>query len=278
MEIIQPKEFREKGCNVEIHAIFNRHGEKETSTISADTVLTPEGEIDSVNFGRDLKKRTAIKEAHSDTPRTERTNELALDNSPTEKKLKSRVRKELAFHYDQNGSFFKELMEIKKSVLGADFEGQSKQEKQKRIREANELETNKYLSYGENRPDLKTYSPAETASQIAYLIEHYIKMPRKLDSGTKLDYLNGTHDLIIASFLKYTMIREVSDKKITGFDKIAEIGGPIEYNEVFEVLIKTDWSGEPNTPQILFRNKKYDIDKKAFKDLLDVYERIEDKQ
>src|SRR3989338_10398647 len=85
------------GKNIKIHAIFLRHGEKETNVAVADTGLTERGRKESLEIGRKLDKKDLIKTYSSDTDRTKESAELIVSASPTEKKMKHRIKKELGF-------------------------------------------------------------------------------------------------------------------------------------------------------------------------------------
>jgi len=149
----------------------------------------------------------------------------------------------------------------------------SDDEKQKRLREAGEKQTDYYLSFGDKRPEPKTYSPVETAASMAKMVDNYIKMSGKLKSGSKVDLINATHDFNVASFLKETLIREIDGKKVRGFEKIEEIGGGMEFNEGFELVINRK---DKNNffVKMLFRGREYEIDMPRINELVDVANKL----
>lgn len=267
----------ERGENVTIHAIFTRHGEKIHDPDNPETELTPEGERKSFEFGRGREKKDMIKPYTSDTMRTRRTAESAIAGSPTEKKGRMRNREGLAFVYDEKGRFLKDILKMRKDILGEDYESLRDDEKQKRLQAATAKQAEYYLSFGDKRPDPNTYSPVETASGIARIVDRYIAMAGKLQSGSTIDLVNSTHDLNVAAFLKEVIVREVGREKVKGFQSIEEIGGPIGYNEHFEIIIKRKDKNNTSV-KMLFRGQEYEIDGGRVKELVEVAKKLEEKK
>lgn len=266
----------EKGENVTIHAVFLRHGEKKYDPNNPETTLTPEGEIKSLEFGKTRTKKAMIKPYTSDTPRTRGTAELATEGSPTENKGTMRKRKELSFTYDESGQFLSDVMKIKKDTLGEDFNNLDDDEKQKGLREATIKQINYYLDFKDQRPDPKTYSPVATASGIAKLVDRYIKMSEELNSRSNVDLVHATHDFNLAAFLRETLVREIEGKKIRGFQSIEEIGGSMDFNENFEIIINRKDQNNISA-KISFRGLEYDLDMGRIKELVEVAKKLEEK-
>lgn len=262
------------GANVTIHAVFMRHGEKELSTDTFETGLSEVGRRQSEEFGKARDKRSAVKSYSSETDRTEETGRLAIDSSPTEKKMRHVIRKELAFDYDPDGEFAQTLMAMKKEMLGADYGDLGEDEKQRRMLSFNQAATDYYLSFGEERPDPETNSPVELAAKIAKRVDRYSRMPDKLKSGSDVDLINATHDFPVASFLKETMIRVDEGERRRGFESVAEIGGPIKPTDHFEVTVRTDETGE-RTMSLLFRGDEYSVDEQRLGELVEIAEDME---
>jgi broad specificity phosphatase PhoE len=274
----EAKESKERfGRNVKIHAIFVRHGEKEISPTKFETGLTERGKKESKEFAKKLKERKTIKAFSSDTERTKETAKLIVEASPTEKKMKQRVKKELGFYYDPEGGFVKKLKEIKKEILGENFDRLPEKEQKERFHEYEKQTMDYYLGFGNKRPDPNTFSPVETAAMIARRLDIYLRMPEKLYSDSEVDLINVSHDFPLVSFLKEVLIRKVGEKQIRGFGKIDEIGGPIGLNEGFEVLIQTDNQGEESL-KMIFRNQEYRIDMERLKELVEIAKSLEEKE
>ncbi|MFA4937267.1 MAG: histidine phosphatase family protein [Patescibacteria group bacterium] len=258
---------REKyGRNVIINAWFVRHGEKGLSTNTAETTLTEGGKKKSSEFGKKFLKQDMIKSYSSDTDRTKETARLIVDNSPTTEKGVQRIQDELAFHYDPKGNFTKEVMRIKKETLGDDFEKLDAKDKQERIAQSDCLQNEYYLNFSDRRPDPKTYSPVETAALLAKRLSVYMNMTEKLCSGSKIDLVNTSHDFSLTAFLHEVILREVDGKKVRGFNNIVEIGGPIEFNEAFNVCITTNEQGIKSY-KLFFRGTEYVLDDDRLEEL-----------
>jgi len=253
---------QEKGRNVKVSAIFERHGQKESSQTTAETELTETGEKDSAEFGRSLPERGVVKGYSSDTPRTMKTAELAVENSPTKVKApKIRIDRGLGFYYDPKGDFFKNVRSV-----GEDASD---------ITECRNLQADYYLKFGDKRPDPRTISPVELAALIAKKVNTYINMADKLDSGSDVQLINATHDFNIAAFLKEVMVLSKKEEgEPVKFEKIEEIGGGIGYNESFEVLAETD-SHSNKTVKLIFRGKEYELDTKRLAELIEIAKKFD---
>jgi len=254
------------GKNVEVSAIFMRHGEKALSEETGETGLTEKGQEMSKDFGRKLIKKDAIKPYSSGTDRTIESVESAVNSSPTNHRLKLRIRDDLGIGYNPKAPFFKNLFtQIRPGILGANFSMLSSAEQDELLQKYQTLQHDSYLAHRQ-RPDEGTQAPLELAAGIARRVKTYIKMADRINSGSKVDLLNGTHDLVIAAFLKEVIIRTVDGKEVKGFSSVKEIGGPIGYNESFTVRILTDEHGEKEVV-LLFRDQEFKIDMERLTEL-----------
>jgi hypothetical protein len=267
---------KEKGRNVTIHAVFVRHGEKDPSPNTAETSLTLEGQLDSLAFGEKREQQKMIKSFSSRTDRTEDTGEGIVSGSPTENKGIMRNRRELEFVYDPDGLFYKEAMQIKAEIMGSkeEFEKLPHEEQRNKWKEIENKQADYYLSFGDKRPDPGTYSPVETAAKIASLIDHYRKMPDKINSGSELDLINATHDFNLVSFLSQVMVLEKDGGKKTGFNSVEEIGGATEFTEAFEIIINRDGEGKESI-KFLFRGKEWEISENRLRELIEISKNME---
>ncbi len=232
-----------------VEDVYIRHGEKAYSPVSAETGLTEGGIIASREVGKSFPNFDMIKNYSSDTARTIDTVELVKEAAKTEKKGTLRLRDELSFHYDHEGQFLHDIMRIKREVFGDAYDSLEKSEQERLTAEATEKQTDYYLSFKDQRPDPQTYSPWETAADIAKLILEHAKlyMPSKKDADHKIQLLNGTHDFNLASFLKEAI----------GFDSIRDIGGGTKFNEYFTVTTNIDAKGK--SISLRFREKEYPL-------------------
>ncbi|HTX86557.1 MAG TPA: histidine phosphatase family protein [Candidatus Nanoarchaeia archaeon] len=273
MEIFNPKENKiEKGSNVTIHAVFTRHGEKGYSTITPDTGLTEEGKKKSFATGAEREEVDMVKPYSSRTERTKETSELEAQGSPTLKKGEYRVREGLGFPLDPQSEFSQRAQKIKKDIVGETHLKKDSEEFKKLLAQASDAQTDYYLSFGDKKPDSLAPSPVEAAANLAKLIDNYSRMAKKINSGSEVDLINATHDLNLAAFLKEVLVREIDKRRTVGFDSVKDIGGAFDFNENFEVLIRTDAGGQESRA-LLFRGKEFEIDEKRFTELVDIYDK-----
>jgi len=237
-------EIIDKGKNVQIHLIFLRHGDKDK-----DGSLTEEGKKEATDFGEKLEGKDAIKGYSSPVPRALETVERVIAGAPHGKKLTTRIRTELGIR-PCSKDFFKKFREKENEGFG----------------EAAEW----YLSYGEQKPDAETSSPHEIAEDLAFALDRFIRMSDRLNSGSNIDLVNGTHQSMPEALLKEIMVREKEGKKIVGFEKLEEIGGALQPTESMEFLIKTDGSGEKEL-KLYFRGHEYDLDMNIINKLVGAY-------
>ncbi|MDO9399446.1 MAG: histidine phosphatase family protein [bacterium] len=232
------------GQNVEIHAIFVRHGEKDASG-----KLTEEGKKQAAEFGKSLESKDAIKGYSSSIERVVETVEQIIKNSPNDKKLKTRIRTELSIP-PVSQEFLKEFREKEK-------EGHGKAIKW-------------FLDFGIKKPDSGTDSPHEIAESFAYVLMKYFKMADKLYSGSDIDLVNGTHQGFPESLLMYVLKRKTDNKEVVGFDDVDEIGGALKFTEGMEFIVKTEEQGDKKLT-VNFRGQEYDIDMEKLKELAESY-------
>lgn len=238
------QESEKFGRDVQIHAIFMRHGEKATSG-----ELTEEGKNQAVRFGEKLENKDAIKGYSSPVQRVLETVNKVVENSPHDKKLKTRIRTDLAIP-----AFSKEATQKYKDLekLGPN--------------EAAEW----YLAFGSEKPDSETISPKEVAKSFAYIVQRYIDMADRLYSGSNIDLINGTHQGLPETLLKEILIRNQNNEKVMGFEKLKDIGGALKPTEGMEFLIKTDSNGNKEV-KLHLRGQVYDIDLTALHKLAELY-------
>lgn len=238
-------EIERFGRNVEIHAVFVRHGEK-----NEGGELTDKGKKQAAEFGENLKSRDAIKGYSSPVQRAIETVEQIIENSPHDKKLKTRIRTEIGIP-PSSQEFYKKFKELEKQ--GPD--------------EAAKW----FLSFGTEKPDAESSSPHEVAESFAYILAKYFKMADKLYSGSNIDLVNGTHQGLTEALLKEVLKRENDNgEEVTGFDNLEEIGGALKFTEGIEFIIKTDERGDKKLT-VNFRGQEYDIDMAKLNELAKSY-------
>lgn len=95
-------------------------------------------------------------------------------------------------------------------------------------------------------------------------------MADKLYSGSKIDLINGTHQGLPEALLKETLVRQVDDKKVVGFDRVSEIGGALGPAEGVDFIIRSD-DTEAKTIQLQFRGQTFEIDMEKLYQLAESY-------
>lgn len=274
MERPEPQlENHELGENVIIHALFTRHGEKRFDMEDFNTELTPEGRVASWMQGKARSQVDAIKPYSSQTSRTIETAQLIAEASPTDEKLEQRIKHSLSMYFDHEGELVQRCRALKKKIFG-DISSLDEKVRKQKLEEYDIAATDLFLSYGDKKPDPDTSSPQEAAAGMARVLDTYIRMADKLKSGSEVDLINGTHDWNIAAFLKEVIIRDVDGHEVRGFDKIEDIGGPIDFNEGFEARIGTDDSKQKSVT-LFFRGQEYNIDQARFVELVQIAKDLE---
>jgi broad specificity phosphatase PhoE len=242
--IFTPESQERFGRNVEIHAVFVRHGEK-----GEGGELTEEGKNQAAEFGEQLEKKDAVKGYVSPVQRAIETVERIIESSPHDKKLKTRIRTEIGIP-PSSKEFYAKFKELEKQGPDAAAEW--------------------FLSFGAERPDTETASPHEVAESFAYVLAKYLRMADKLYSGSNIDLVNGTHQGLPESLLKEVLKRKMDDKEVIGFDKIEDIGGALRFTEGMEFVVKTDSEGNKRLT-VNFRGQGYDIDMAKLDELAKSY-------
>lgn len=233
------------GKDVEIHAIFVRHGEKDK-----EGQLTYQGREQAKAYGRNLGKRKAIKGYSSSVQRVIDTTEEIIEAAPHDKKLKTRIR-ELT-----NPGFSKKFIE----------------EYMRHYEKSPDAAADWYFELGKKRFDESNPTTQELAESFAYIVQKDIRMSNRLYSGSKVDLVVGTHQNLPECLLKEVLIRDVDGKSVRGFDSVKEIGGLLEYAEQVDFVIKRDSERETHI-KVEFRGKEYDVDMKRLNQLANNYAR-----
>ena len=241
---ISISEIERFGRNVEIHVIFVRHGEK-----SENGELTDEGKKQAAEFGETLESRDAVKGYSSPVQRAVETVEQIIENSPHDKKLKTRIRTKIGIP-PSSQDFYKKFKELEKQ--GPD--------------EAAKW----FLSFGAEKPDAETASPHEVAESFAYILTRYFKMADKLYSGSNIDLINGTHQGLPEALLNEVLKRKIDDKEVVGFNNLEDIGGALKFTEGMEFIIKTDEQDDKKIT-VNFRGQEYDIEMAKLNELAKSY-------
>lgn len=269
-------ESREEfGRNVEIRATFMRHGPKaEMGDTTARTLISAKGEQQVREIGKQLEvKRHGIKAYTSPIERAVKTAELVLEEQERKgtKIYNTRKRSELGL-WSASDEFTRRWIEITNENLPPNFEELEGDIKQEVFDKAGDKALDNWLKLKDQRPDESTPSPQEVAAGMARLVDRYIRMADRLYSGSEIDLLNTSHKGVLEPLLKEILLRKVRDKDnkeqvVKGFESIEEIGGGMRPSESWQLLIKTDESGNKNV-KLLLRGQEYDIDMERLNELV----------
>lgn len=240
---------KERGKDVKIFVSVMRHGEK-----------TLEGELSDLGFKKAKKKglekeipKNGIKSYTSPFRRTTETLKAILkgieEKSKSKKIFKTRVRLELA---PPKWKHFEKIVEKAKRI-GA-IKGESG-----------------ILNYLLSEP-LAQEDIEKWTSGLAYLIDTYRKMGKRLYSRSEIELQHITHDIVIADFLRKVAILKDKENRRIEVKNLDIIGGYIKPLEGFIFEIYLDDKGSEHL-KIIFRGKEYEVDKEKLKELVDKFKR-----
>ena len=101
-------------------------------------------------------------------------------------------------------------------------------------------------------PEADAYKK-EVAGSFAYVVDHYMKMAKRLNEGSQVLIPAGTHGGTMELLLQQAMVHGDKDgNKKVGFTDISEIGGEMNPSDSYNVDIATDERGEYKTLKVLF--------------------------
>lgn len=238
-EAIEPeRDIQEKyGRNVEIRAIFARHGEK-----TPEGTLAPEGFKQAREKGEALEvKKSGIKGYTSAVERAVDTCNTIIEAARTEEKFKTRKKLELTMP-----AFQKEILQKYKEI----------------VKEKGENEALQWLIDNPANTEMQ-----EWTANLAKRLDLYIRMADRLKSGSEVDLVNASHASGLENLFRKIAIHEENGEKITGFEDIKEFGGGFEPAESFEVNIKTNKLGEKSVTMNL-RGQEYGVDLERLRELV----------
>jgi len=250
---VSSSEKHEKyGENVLISTKFIRHAEKG----SFNGGLTPKGVGDAKAYGQAMEvHKDGIKGYFTPIERSQHTLDNIIGEVDAEKKFNSRLRYNLTYNLADKILFSDEAM--KKYAKVTEENGGD---------ETAALQW--YLDFGDKRPDKGTISPKESAARFAKLVERYVKMSKKLKSGSAIDLIHVSHSGSIEPFLKELIGNAIDKEPINpeGNNFLEKLGGLINYLEGFGVDVKRS-SKDSVELELEFRGRKYVITEKEIEDL-----------
>lgn len=257
MKSIELSEEKERGQNVEIVLKFMRHGERDR-----------EGNL--LDIGRDITRQKAqesgiqagdfdaVKAIGSDAspisdksgmPRALETAHIYAQEIEGDDAFNTRVNSVLNYETLVTKAPYNHK-EVYNSYLPDDFDEISSEEKILASKIAN-LSTINHIFH--LKGDEAEKFRKEIAGSSAYVIDHYIKMTKKLNNGSRILIPAGGHGSILEFILQRALVFKGEDGKTkTGFDDLSEIGGDFNPSEAFSIGIKTDDNGDLETVTVSF--------------------------
>jgi hypothetical protein len=252
-------ESKDFGKNVEIMLKFIRHGER-----SKDGKLTDYGRSVTAERARqsEFKKEDfdAVKAIGSNAgSKNEKGMARSLESADIyaheiagDEQFVTRSQKILNYENFVSKEPF-DWAEVYNSNLPADFETLSDDEKAAAGKKAQTATVNHLITL--DTPEAQAMRQ-EAAGSFAFLIDHYMKMAKKLKSESKVLIPAGTHGGVMEFVLQQALVRKDEDgKEVVGFKDIADIGGEFSPSEGYNVDIATDEEGKPTDLKVSFDNE-----------------------
>lgn len=238
--------------------------------------LTEYGKEQAKTFGRNIEKdnETFYKIQSSPIKRTQQTREGIIEELakkdvelgvPRDKKILSYESLHTKANYD--------WQQFLKNNLPDDFDKLSEEGKRQAKQRAETLAVNEMFK--------NPIFTRESASHVAYLIDKYLRMAKRLDSNSKVRIENATHNNFLSAFAKEVLWQKDKDGEYKlGIQDINEIGGSFLPTESFEIILSTDENGKATlsfkfgNPERL-KNIEYGIDLEKIKLLTQEYSKGE---
>jgi len=251
------KESSERGRDVEIVLKFMRHGER-----------SPEGEL--LDIGRRITREKAAESGHAAESfdavkaigsaagaskgvgmRAFETASIYADEIARDDAFAPRTRDALSYEtvinpipFDHDAIYARHLPDDFKSLSDEEKAAASLVAHRATVREEFALDT----------PEARAFR-RESAGAYAHTVNHYRKMTKKLNSGSRVLVPAGTHGGIMEYLLLEATVHTDKDGKETvGYTDIEDIGGTFSPSEAYTVRIATDAEGNETEIVLSFDN------------------------
>lgn len=281
MEQLRNIENKEKfGKNVHVLMKFIRHGERDTegNLLDVGRKITKENAVLS---GLDKDNFDAIKAIGSNaTPQGEQNIGRSLETADIyskeidkDAKFNSRVNDILSYEKIISPLPFN-YKEVYDSYLPEDFNNLSNEKKIRASKKAQQEIVN--LLFQMKGDDAENYRK-ESAGALAYVVDHYQKVAKRINSDSKVLIPAGTHGGLMEFLLQQALV--VKGK--LGFSNINEIGGEFDPSDSYNIDIKTDENGNLQDIAVSFDSPnrpkgKMILDKDRFEELVEYYKKLHD--
>ncbi|MBI5139957.1 MAG: hypothetical protein HZA94_00705 [Candidatus Vogelbacteria bacterium] len=251
-------ETKERGKNVKIVLKFIRHGER-----------TKEGQL--TDYGRKITaicaKESGIKPEDFDAvkaigstagpkgpgglQRSLESADIYAHEIAGDGALETRGSDVLDYENLKSPAHFDHTT-VYNSFLPPDFEKLSDEEKAKAAKYAQRQMLERYFS--DKTPEGEA-ATNEVAGSFAYIIDWYIKMTKRLESGSEVLMPAGTHGGTMEFLLQKALVYKDRDGvEHTGFELLDAINGEFDPSEAFNVTIETDDKGGLKEIKVTFDN------------------------
>lgn len=281
MEQVKNIENKEKfGKNVEILIKFIRHGERDSegNLLDIGRKITKENAILSGINKNDFEAIKAIgsnasPQGELNVGRSLETANIYSKKIAGDEAFNTRVNDILNYEKIKSSLPFN-YKEVYDKHLPKNFDDLSDEEKVKVSKKAQcEIVNLLFQMEGDEAEGYRR----ESAGALAYVVDHYQKMAKRLNSGSKVLIPAGTHGGLMEFLLQQALI--IRGK--IGFDDINEIGGEFDPSDSYNIDIKTDENGDlqdvivsfdnPNRPQ-----EKMILNRGKFEELVEYYKNLYD--
>ncbi len=165
------------------------------------------------------------------------------------------------------------------SYLPEDFKALSPEEKSEASKVANRKVLEHLISL--NDPDAVQYKK-EVTGAYALLVEHYIKMAKRLKSGSNVLIPIGGHGSNMEFLLLEAAVKEGQAEHTTAFKNLNDLGGDFDPSEAYNIEVKTDTQGNTQPLKVTFDNPKRGhadiyLDNKKMEELVTFYKQLHPK-
>lgn len=269
------------GSNVEVLLKVMRHGErdKDGSLLDIGREITRNKAFSSGIKTDDFDAVKAIgsnagPKGPSGVGRAAETADIYAHAISGDKKFNSRLSEPLSYENIISKTPF-DWNEAYNNFLPENFTNLSDEEKMK----ASKLAQTKTFDRLINDPDAEDYRK-ETAGAVAYIMEHYQEMTRKLNSGSKVLIPAGTHGGSMEFLLQQTLIHtDKNGETRIGLDNFKDIGGEFDPSDSYNIHIRTDEDGKLRDILVTFDNPNRPqsqllLDAQKIKELSDFYKSL----
>lgn len=254
--MLEQEPTKEKGANVSVRMKFIRHGERtKTSELTdygrevtrkkaKESGLKGEG-FDAVKpYGSQQGPKADVEALPGSRVGMARALETAYiyteEVRAEDKKYTARSKGLLNFETLKIKAPY-EHVPVYNSNLPENYDSLSEADKAEAAKRAQSATVNHLLSL--DTPQADQYRK-ETAGAFAKIVNQRIRLSERLNSGSKVLLVEGTHGPMPELLLKEALVREtVGGQKTFGFKDIDEIGGPLYPSESIDAIVERDEKG-----------------------------------